>query len=147
MAYGIRSTSLLKAPSDLVPLVICPKLIIYTGVSHDSRSRRPRTCGHQLHTEALATASYGCSTASQLSSLPRSCPGCGAYTQNANPEQPGFYGTTRKVVKAFTARTLHGSMERCNEESKTFERIVGAADVSLLSQMGLYNARERETSR
>ena len=35
--------------------------------------------------------------------LPRSCPGCGAFTQITNPDQAGFYEITRKGVEAFIA--------------------------------------------
>jgi hypothetical protein len=35
--------------------------------------------------------------------LPRSCPGCGAFTQTISPGQAGFYTTTRKAVQAFIA--------------------------------------------
>lgn len=39
----------------------------------------------------------------KLLDLPRSCPGCGAFTQNTSPDQPGFYGANRKAVQAFIA--------------------------------------------
>jgi hypothetical protein len=35
--------------------------------------------------------------------LPRSCPGCGAFTQFTIPEQAGFYDFARKAVQAFVA--------------------------------------------
>ena len=39
----------------------------------------------------------------KLLDLPRSCPGCGAFTQSTSPDQPGFYGANRKAVQAFIA--------------------------------------------
>lgn len=36
-----------------------------------------------------------------LASLPISCPGCGAFTQWIDPEQAGYYTTTRRAVKVY----------------------------------------------
>lgn len=35
-----------------------------------------------------------------------SCPGCGAFAQWAEPEEPGFYNLNRGVVKKFVNRAL-----------------------------------------
>lgn len=41
---------------------------------------------------------------SRILTLPRSCPGCGAFTQITNPNNAGFYSLKRKSVNAFVAQ-------------------------------------------
>lgn len=142
MAYGLRTISRLKAPSNLVPLLLHSSLESCTNISHGVGRRRSRPRRHQLHVDATTIPSHGSPTLSQLFHLPRSCPGCGAFTQTVKPEQPGFYGTNRKSVKAFIGRNRQCPAEGVDEESILFERVVGAADVSLLSQMGLHERGE-----
>ncbi|MCJ1455221.1 hypothetical protein MMC28_005575 [Mycoblastus sanguinarius] len=96
----------------------------------------------QPHTETATTPLQALTTPLQLLDLPRSCPGCGAFTQLVSPDQPGFYGTNRKSVKAFVAR--HGQAydsERMGE-SDMFNSVLEAANTSLLSQLGLEGAPE-----
>ena len=47
-------------------------------------------------------------TSSQLLNLPKSCPGCGAYTSLANTLDPGSYSLTRKSVHAYLRLYEHG---------------------------------------
>ena len=139
MAYGIQHVHLLKSPSSLTPLFLCPSLASWTSISRGLQRKRSKPYGHQLHLDAIATPSHGRLNTSQLSILPSLCPGCGAFTQTVSPEQPGFYGTNRKSVRAFIGRNGHcpWQVEKCDGESKLFEHILGITDVSLLSQMGL----------
>lgn len=39
----------------------------------------------------------------QMLNLPRSCPGCGAFSQNISSDQPGYYDLCRKPVRAYIA--------------------------------------------
>ena len=145
MANCTRPTSLLKGPSHLKSLFLCPILASCTSGSHNWQ---PRSCRHRLHSDATAAASQSCPSHFQLLNLPRSCPGCGAFTQSVSPEQPGFYGTNRKSVKAFIDRNVQCVGNEHNGEATIFERVLGAADTSLLSQMGLQGrggARGNET--
>lgn len=48
---------------------------------------------------------------SLLLDLPRTCPGCGAFTQIKDPSNPGFYSINRKAVNAFVAQRRHGLRE------------------------------------
>ena len=137
MANAIGLVNLLKAPSNLIPLFLCPSLAPCINISHGLRRRHSRPRRHQLHVDATATPSDGYPTSSQLLHLPRSCPGCGALTQTVSPEQPGFYGTNRKSVKAFICRNVQCPGKGYDGESKLFERVLGAGDASLLSQIGL----------
>ena len=142
MAYSIRTSSLFKAPTNFIPLFLCPLLASCTGGNPGSAQRPPRPRRHQLHVDVAAAASHGFPNPSQVLHLPRSCPGCGALTQIVNTGQPGYYGTNRKSVKAFIGRNGQNPGNGYDGESKVFERVLGVADADLLSQMGLRGASE-----
>ena len=142
MAYSIRTSSLLKAPTNLIPLFLCPLLASCTGGNPGSAQRPPSPRRHQLHVDVAAAASLGFPNPSQALHLPRSCPGCGALTQTVNTGQPGYYGINRKSVKAFIGRNGQNPGNGYEGESKVFERVLGVADADLLSQMGLRGASE-----
>ena len=138
MAYSIRTSSLLKAPANLIPL--CPLLPSCIGGDSDSIPQH-RPGPRRLHVDVASVASHGFPTPSQIQHLPRSCPGCGALTQTVSPGQPGFYGANRKSVKAFIGRYGQYPGNGYDGESKMFERVLGVADADLLSQIGLHGAR------
>ena len=142
MAYSIRTSSLPKAPTNLIPLFLCPLLASCTGGYPGSAQRPPGPRRHQLHVDIAAAASHGFPNPSQVLHLPRSCPGCGAPTQTVSTGQPGYYGTKRKSVKAFIGRDGQKPGNGYDGESKVFERVLGVADVDLLTQMGLHGANE-----
>lgn len=146
MANSIQTISLRKPRCTLIPLFLCPLLASCSGVSHGLGRRLPRPQSFQLHVDATAKPSPSFQNPSQLLALPRSCPGCGAFAQNASPEQPGFYGTNRKSVKAFIGPNGQCPSNEDNGESKVFERVLGAADASLLSQIGLQGGGENKTN-
>lgn len=145
MAYSIRSNSLLKAPTNLIPLFLCPLLASCTGGYPGPAQRPLRPRRHQLHVDVAAAASHGLHglpIPSQVLPLPRSCPGCGALTQTISTGQPGYYSTNRKSVKAFTGRNGQNPGNRYDGESEVFEHVLEVADVDLLSQMGLHGASD-----
>lgn len=41
--------------------------------------------------------------------LPICCPGCGAYSQTIEPEEPGYYGKTRKQTRKFLSEARKDS--------------------------------------
>ena len=140
MAPATRLAYLLKVPRAPVPVFLCPILASYSGPVHSTRRRDVRIQKRQLHVETAAPV-HELSTPSQLLELPRSCPGCGAFTQIVSPDQPGFYSTNRKSVKAFIARHGQALGRGQSGESETFQRVLGFADAALLSQMGLTGAK------
>ena len=146
MAYSTRTNSLLKAPTNLIPLFLCPLLASCTGGYPGPVQRPLRPRRHQLHVDVAAAASNGFANPSQVLHLPRCCPGCGALSQTVSTGQPGYYGTNRKSVKAFIGRNAQNPGNGYDGESKVFERVLGAADVDLLSQMGLRGASETKLS-
>ena len=145
MAYNLRATNLLKVADNLIPLFLCPSLPSFTNVTHGLGRRLSRPRRRQLHVDAAVTLSHDLPTPLQLLDLPRSCPGCGALTQIVSPEQPGFYGINRKSVRAFRDRNGQSAGKGYGGESELFERVLGAADASLLFQMGLQEGGENNT--
>ena len=146
MAHGLRSTNLPKVLTKLIPPFLCPSLASCTNVTNSLGRQLSRPRRHQLHVDTTATPSHGLPNRSQLLHLPRSCPGCGAYTQSVSPEQPGFYGTNRKSVKAFIDRNGQSPSEGCDGESELFEHVLRAGGASLLSQMGLQGGENNTKS-
>ena len=71
------------------------------------------------------------------SSLPRTCPGCGAYSQTVSLEEAGFYTATRKPVQAFVASQRALARQRLEEEAHTYATAVAHADQNLLRSLGL----------
>lgn len=73
---------------------------------HDNIQRRLATYANSLESLCYFTTlakQFSHAESDRLLDLPRCCPGCGAFTQITNPDQAGFYGTTRKAVRAFIA--------------------------------------------
>ena len=143
MASVARISSLLRSLDNTVSLILRP--ISAPQVCGFSRRNERATCSlrkhrRQLHIDSVPNANHGIPTHSQLLSLPRSCPGCGAWTQIVDPDQPGFYTTNRKSVKAFIA-----GHEQATEygESDALKNVVEHADDSLLWQLGLHGARDQ----
>ena len=73
----------------------------------------------------------------QYIELPSSCPGCGALTQSVSPDQPGYYSTGRKSVKAFIDSCEPYVNSALNHESNTFRHVLNNIKRSTLSQLGL----------
>lgn len=130
-----------KVGRNTVPLFICPVLAAYSCWTPRPRHRGPSIQKRHQHVETAAATTHDLPTPHQLLDLPRSCPGCGAFTQAVSPDQPGFYSTNRKSVKAFIARHGQSLEQRKSDESEAFDRIVGNANTALLSQLGLDSAK------
>lgn len=69
--------------------------------------------------------------------LPVCCPGCGAFSQTIEPDEPGYYGASRKQT-----RKLLASRKDAIEETTTK---LGAEGVST-EQTGVEGADEKETA-
>ena len=141
MASGHCLLHSCKFGRNTVPRCICPVLTTYSSWIPRSRRQVLSIQKRRQHVETAAATTHDLPTSQQLLDLPRSCPGCGAFTQAVSPDQPGFYSTNRKSVKAFIARHEQNSKHVKSEESEAFDRIVGSADSTLLSQLGLDNAK------
>ena len=140
MASATRLANAVKVSKTLIPEFLCPTLASSIRSSHSGRRRNVRIQKRQFHVETVVAPTCDLPTPSQLLELPKSCPGCGAFTQIVSPDQPGFYSTNRKSVKAFIAR--HGQVLGKGQagESETFHRVLGSANPALLSRLGLASA-------
>lgn len=145
MAFAARRVTQSTAIGNLVPVFLCPILARSPATKTLSSVRRRGlniwTCKRQLQSETLSKPTESISTHSQLLDLPRSCPGCGAYTQAVSPDQPGFYSTNRKSVQAFVAR--HGSKADDHGEAEMFNRVASTANGPLLEKLGLKGRSKR----
>ena len=72
-----------------------------------------------------------------VSGLPRTCPGCGAFSQTLEPGEAGFYSATRKPVQIFIASQHAPTRQRLEEEAHTYATAVAHADQGLLQSLGL----------
>lgn len=131
-AINVTRTSL-SCPGRGFHVVLIPR-------KQETKCRIPGNQRRRLHVESAAAPASGMPTHSQLLELPRSCPGCGAFTQVVSPEQPGFYTTNRRSVKAFIA-----SHERVHkgvlDEPNAFKQVLDNVDAPVLSQLGLEGVR------
>lgn len=112
---------------------ILPLLDGYTKSSRAQTRQRQRP----LHTQTGSPLSNNLLKHSELLNLPTSCPGCGAFTQLLSPDQPGFYSSNRKSVKAFLAQYEQSPGDGRSAESEMFEKALSSADSALLTQIGL----------
>lgn len=96
--------------SWLIPSFLCPALLLKAPLASTSPTRpvfpfRLKTRKLQyrcLHIEAThGSPEVPPRRQQELSFLPWTCPGCGAYTQTQNIDNAGFYSTTRNAVKSF----------------------------------------------
>lgn len=93
-----------------IPTFLCPiplRLLL---------ARRGRICKSRLQMRSLQLSTAGTPPKalplpSRLLTLPRTCPGCGAFTQTTNPNNAGFYSLKRKSVNAFVAQQALESRE------------------------------------
>ena len=141
MATGHCLLHSCKFGRNTVPRCVYSVLTAYSSWTPKSRRQAPSFQKRRQHVETTAATTHDLPTSQQLLDLPRSCPGCGAFTQAVSPDQPGYYSTNRKSVKAFIARHERNSKHGKSEESEAFDRIVRSADTALLSRLGLDNAK------
>ena len=146
------ATSLGRSPSIASA---CTSASLLSGLSLASlapnfyRSRRrslqpPAVRRRQFCVDNAAPACSDSQMSSELYALPRSCPGCGAYVQNLEPHQPGFYSLDRNSVKAFVTKYKPSRAEEDVSETSTFERTLDTLDSSLLSRIGYWGPKGQE---
>ncbi|KAL8716743.1 MAG: hypothetical protein Q9225_005949, partial [Loekoesia sp. 1 TL-2023] len=68
----------------------------------------------------------------EISDLPQSCPGCGAFTQGVGTqEEAGFYSSSRKSVKNFIFHTSQRPYDTFHEALRGFEQVAPREDEAL----------------
>ena len=144
MASVSRSVLSSNHPGITIPLFLCPLFAsrIRAGCHRGQATESSRPKSRVLHTEPVTLLSQHPSaqclpTALQLAELPTSCPGCGAFAQTVSSDQPGFYGSNRKSVRAFIARNVHSPNGGYQRESEVFDIVIGTVEASVLNEIGL----------
>ncbi len=102
-----------------IPTFLCPLSNFYTPLKSGRKSRMC-SLGFQRQSLQLPTPSRSheiLPLTSQLLALPRSCPGCGAFTQTTDSNNAGFYSIKRRSVNAFVAQHVFSLREQKSEES------------------------------
>lgn len=125
---------------------LCPAL---TRSTRSEWSRRPPILNRQgpvskIHTEH--SPDYVTQSSSLLLDLPRSCPGCGAFTQNISTDAAGYYNPQRKSVQAFFGRATQKSVSPEFKEAVLLKDVLAAADPSLRSQLGINGGLLQEST-
>lgn len=113
-----------------IPAFLCPTVLRLV-------LRRGRICQSRLQTRSLQlqtadTPRKASPLPSHLISLPRTCPGCGAFTQITNPHKAGFYNLKRKSVNAFLAQQ---GLESRDGDSTTRNPDLGLAETRVLRDL------------
>jgi len=136
MATAIRPLPrALYSPSS-IPVFLCPLLrkvppIPLLAPNRNVRRSKTQKRGYQL--ESAKPLTQDLPIPSNLLALPRSCPGCGAFTQTVNSEGAGFYSPTRRSVKSFVAQHARGQLR----DEDIFKQVVNHADQDILQKLGL----------
>ena len=124
--------------------IIIPSTIYTTFLKphHVTPPAQYRTLGsktqiRQMHLDAIPKSFLVLQSPSpsQLLLLPKTCPGCGAFTQSTSSDQAGFYSVNRKSVKAYIAQGL--SQKRDIGESYIYKKSLEQVDPSLLQSLPL----------
>lgn len=127
-----------KSIRGSVPLFLCPSLAKCDAAIVTRRSRRQVSVRSSyrcnLHTDSAKPVT---SPPPQLLNLPRSCPGCGAYTQTIKLDEPGFYSIQRKSIKNYSNPHGRVAVAPGQDEADAFSKVLENADRSVLAQLGL----------
>ena len=112
----IRRAVLAKVdlPIADLPAFLCPGLLRIRPSASSPRTRNFATKAQPPQFQGLTTSQRRAITTTSssnvlpappstraLEKLPRTCPGCGAYSQFVDKEEAGFYTLTRKTIKEF----------------------------------------------
>lgn len=86
-----------------IPTFLCP-IPFRLLLARRGRISKSRLQVRSLQVRTADTPRKALPLPSRLLTLPRTCPGCGAFTQITNPNNAGFYSLNRKSVSAFVAQ-------------------------------------------
>jgi genetic interactor of prohibitins 3, mitochondrial len=109
---GVKVVRQIRIPVADLPVFLCPGILRFSSLSTilstipRREEHRPRRFQVSQQRNIISVTS-GPSTASPkvlaplLDKLPQQCPGCGALSQTADQDAPGFYTPTRKSIRAY----------------------------------------------
>jgi hypothetical protein len=106
-----------------LPVFLCPGILRFPSLP---TTQRPQ--GYQLHRShtsqqrhitsitSIPTAVSPKALAPLLERLPQQCPGCGALSQTADKDAPGFYTPTRKSIRKYLEGGSPSSRKSAEDE-------------------------------
>jgi genetic interactor of prohibitins 3, mitochondrial len=135
---------LTRDPVSSIPTFLCPA-VLRPGIFElplrqlvlPNRHRQAIRQSVRLHTDVQSKPSQTEVSRPKLLLLPVSCPGCGAFAQNMDPNEAGFYSATRKAVKTFAAASRRAGNSRKTLEDGVYKAALHNLDGTLLSELGL----------
>ncbi|KAH6656409.1 hypothetical protein BKA67DRAFT_551838 [Truncatella angustata] len=149
LSTALRTTE--RSSSLELPVFLCPAIA-------PSHSRPTVAGGHVpsgrllwrapvrgLHVQAEASAATTSSghearDFKPVRKLPAQCTGCGALSQTAHPEHPGYYDLGRKVVSRYVGLEQPQSRRRQDaerQEEAVFQRTISSVDPADLERLGV----------
>ncbi|KAE9375444.1 hypothetical protein N431DRAFT_542972 [Stipitochalara longipes BDJ] len=106
-----------------LPVFLCPRILRFsTSQTYEPRPNRFQASQRRYITSVTSTpvAASPKTLAPLLEKLPQQCPGCGALSQTADQNAPGFYTPTRKSIRKYLE-------EGCSLRKSAEDEIVKAA--------------------
>lgn len=139
MACIIRLVAQLPPSKYNIYTLLCPLL----GGFQPAAGFVQRRCGHdsnsplrRLHVQTSSMPHQPLPLPSLLLDLPRTCPGCGAFTHIRDPSNPGFYSINRKSVNTFVAQHRQ-RLREAGEKATSKREQVNQAGLQNLDLLGL----------
>ena len=118
-----------------------PRLVSDTTTHGFLTTRLQQKCrlytSGRLHSEASHLSVPDNEHHTPLLELPTNCPGCGAFTQNIDPDAAGFYSAARKSVKLFYNQEKPFRTQKNEDETRIFQAALANADEDVLKSLGL----------
>jgi len=134
-----------------LPIFLCPRILRYpTSQAQEARQNRFQVAQRRHSTSVTSTpvAASPKVLAPLLEKLPQQCPGCGALSQTADRNAPGFFTPTRQSIRRYLEG---GSSSRKSAEDEivkvalenaaSVETGIVVGDTSVPSMQSLSNGR------
>lgn len=132
--------------SSTLPLYLCPaaakpptfqRLNRVTATGVQARRLLPLRQARRLHAPSQATQDGDLIQSTPARALPVQCAGCGALSQTAVPDEPGYFNLDRRAVKAYLG--LLKEEKRHNSEDEILQSALQDRG-DLLERLGLSDA-------
>ena len=107
-----RAVRKVETPIADIPTFLCPGILRAGAHQKNNLILKPQFFKEHSQRRRFGTPTRSDVDISQraskfsLGKLPRQCPGCGAFSQAVDKQEPGFYTTTRKSVKSYLGDTI-----------------------------------------
>lgn len=112
-AVGFRQISSRRPVRTVqLPLRSPPRKLFAHAELFRNCPRSQLSNGSQLRNLSTTTQSFPEPSRSVEDVLPVCCPGCGAYAQTVEPNEPGYYGKTRKHVRKLISESQRAANDK-----------------------------------